>query len=393
MKKIILIGASLSNNKGAEAMTLGAISILNKWDTNNEYIILSYYINDDKLKINNFTNIKLINFHENPGGIINNLCLLMLNKFFKIKFKNPILRSIDESDLIADVSGDSLNDNYGFLNTIYQFKIHIYCIFLNKKYLFFPQSLGPFKNYLTTSLAKYIFNHSLITMTREEISFNYLKHLNIKTLKLGVDLAFGLPYRKNNLNTKNMKVGISISQAIIRFSRLKKSTEKKYFISFTRFLDDLIKKYNAQIYLFPQVIGPGPKNDDRIISLKIIDTLNSKNIHFYNEDLSPSLLKSRISQMDFFVGTRMHANIGALSSNIPTLVISYSHKSEGILSLYKLEKYSIKIEQLSLNKLKIKFEELFINRDKIRSQLRTRNQFIKDELLNTERIILNKLNS
>ena len=40
--------------------------------------------------------------------------------------------------------------------------------------------------------------------------------------------------------------------------------------------------------------------------------------------------KSYISNMDFFMGSRMHSTIGAISSGVPTVPFSYAHKFESL---------------------------------------------------------------
>ncbi len=65
----------------------------------------------------------------------------------------------------------------------------------------------------------------------------------------------------------------------------------------------------------------------------------------------------------------MHANIAAISSNVPTIAIAYSHKFKGIMSLFELEEFIINIQELNYNILKSKFEKLLENRDIIRKNL------------------------
>ena len=45
-----------------------------------------------------------------------------------------------------------------------------------------------------------------------------------------------------------------------------------------------------------------------------------------------ALQKNYISKMDFFIGARMHATIGALSSGVPVIPFSYSRKFEGLFN-------------------------------------------------------------
>ena len=45
---------------------------------------------------------------------------------------------------------------------------------------------------------------------------------------------------------------------------------------------------------------------------------------------NPIQAKSYISNMDCFIGSRMHSTIASISSGVPTLPVSYSRKFEGL---------------------------------------------------------------
>ena len=45
---------------------------------------------------------------------------------------------------------------------------------------------------------------------------------------------------------------------------------------------------------------------------------------------TPIEVKNCISQMDIFIGSRMHATIGALSSGVVTIPVAYSRKFSGL---------------------------------------------------------------
>lgn len=62
--------------------------------------------------------------------------------------------------------------------------------------------------------------------------------------------------------------------------------------------------------------------------------------------------------MSYFIGTRMHSNIFALSSGIKTLAISYEPKTEGIMKDLGLSEYVIKIENVNSRILNEKFNKL-----------------------------------
>jgi colanic acid/amylovoran biosynthesis protein len=68
---------------------------------------------------------------------------------------------------------------------------------------------------------------------------------------------------------------------------------------------------------------------------------------------SPIEAKSYISQMDFFIGSRMHSTIASLSSGVATVPIAYSRKFSGVFGSidypYTLDAYGNDSGQTSLH--------------------------------------------
>ena len=86
------------------------------------------------------------------------------------------------------------------------------------------QSIGPFKNIITRSIAKYIFNHAELITVRDPITFEYIKNFlnkNIEPIQTA-DIAFLLQpeidFKKMNLRDSYPVWGISMSQIISRWA-------------------------------------------------------------------------------------------------------------------------------------------------------------------------------
>ena len=54
-----------------------------------------------------------------------------------------------------------------------------------------------------------------------------------------------------------------------------------------------------------------------------------KNVIVVDKDMTAPQIKYVISQMNFFIGTRMHANFAAIYTNVPLFGLAYSYKFEG----------------------------------------------------------------
>jgi colanic acid/amylovoran biosynthesis protein len=83
----------------------------------------------------------------------------------------------------------------------------------------------------------------------------------------------------------------------------------------------------------------------------------------------PDELKGIIGLCEIFIGKRMHANIAALSQNIPTISLAWSHKFYGLMQMVGQEKYIIDYRHLKYENIVDMINELWISRKKIKEEL------------------------
>jgi colanic acid/amylovoran biosynthesis protein len=86
--------------------------------------------------------------------------------------------------------------------------------------------------------------------------------------------------------------------------------------------------------------------------------------------LAPALLKAVYGGLDAFIGTRMHSNIFALSSGVPTVAIGYQFKTLGIAQSVGIEAWVLDIESLEASTLVQRLAALWAEQDRIRAHLR-----------------------
>ena len=102
-----------------------------------------------------------------------------------------------------------------------------------------------------------------------------------------------------------------------------------------------LNSLGREVVLVPHVYGPRPDQDDRTTLRELASKLTCQHT-LIEEELSPNQLKGIISEFDLFVGARMHSCIAALSQGVPTIAISYSHKS-GIMESLGLSQNTIPV--------------------------------------------------
>ena len=88
-------------------------------------------------------------------------------------------------------------------------------------------------------------------------------------------------------------------------------------------VDFVAENRGAQVVLIPHVIAPSwwlP--DDRFVCQEICrQARNKDSVGFIGHDHTPEELKGIIGQCALFIGSRMHANIAALSMCVPTIAL------------------------------------------------------------------------
>lgn len=177
----------------------------------------------------------------------------------------------------------------------------------------------------TPSIEKDLSMYDLI-VARESISYEYLKIINPNTL-FACDPAFTLQKKQIELPEKVFKkktIGLNISPVIIR-------REKSAGIAYNNYIQlmkYLLDKTDYNIALIPHVVDRN--NDDRVVLNDLYKDINNQERVCLIQDHNCMELKYVISQCEFFIGARTHATIAAYSSFVPTLVVGYSTKADGI---------------------------------------------------------------
>jgi colanic acid/amylovoran biosynthesis protein len=89
-----------------------------------------------------------------------------------------------------------------------------------------------------------------------------------------------------------------------------------------------------------------------------------------------------VNLCDFFIGSRMHSCIAALSQNIPCIGIAYSKKFIGVFSSISLNESVIDARNMSEKEIINKCFELFKNQQEISNSLKEIIPIIKEKLYN-----------
>ena len=310
---------------------------------------------------------------------------------FDFLVNNPELTAIRNADLVVDLSGDMLTEDYGPHVAYSHFLPILTALAMQRPVMLCAQSIGPFK--LTRGLARFILKRVSLITVREAISFEYLQELGIpqENVIQTADLAFMLEpaadqtvneiATKEGLETTELPLlGVSLSNLVSTHYKKRNTMapESGFYDVMAATLDEIAKQHKLQVVFIPHVTGPRPASDDRILAMELQQRMESPAIVIQG-DYTPDILKGLIRRCSFYFGARMHANIAALSSGIPTLAIAYSHKTAGIMQLLGQNDYVCDIGSLNATELPSLFSRLVNNQTSIRDTLTERARTLRTD--------------
>ena len=369
--KICLLGATFeTNNMGVRALTAGALRSFVRGFPNSEFYLLDYG-KEEREHSYNFDGkevvIHKINMRFSKNLFLSNHIAMLLLFALVIKIlpfakvrdwtiaKNSYLTRLDGIDLFASLAGgDSFSDIYGMERFFYVALPQILVLLLGKRLVLLPQTLGPFQKQVTKVVAHYIMERAAVVYSRD---FNGFKEtaevMGIIDLqekfRFCYDVGFVMEPRKPVCNAlevietfkkQNRKlIGMNVSGLLF----VGGYTRKNMFnlkIDYKELILDVVRKLicfeDVSVMLVPHVFGEkGHLESDVTACEEVKNALRAqfdeKSLFRIQEKLDQHEIKYLIGQCDFFIGSRMHACIAALSQGVPAVSIAYSRKFKGVL--------------------------------------------------------------
>ena len=210
-------------------------------------------------------------------------------------------------------------------------------------------------------------NFKLIT-PREQITYDLLIQNKIRAqIVKCADPAFSLDTQFANVPWENKTViGINCSPMILHCGE-----SKAILQNYIHLINYITKNLGIKVALIPHVNYSFKDSDYRI--LKELHEMFADDTYLVGTNYNCCELKHIISTCDFFIGARTHSTIAAYSSCVPTLVVGYSTKANGIaMDLFgeEFKDYVVNINDLQNDCiLKDKFINLYKQKNTIKKHL------------------------
>ena len=369
--KICLLGASFStNNMGVGALAAGALRCFNRGFPDAEFYMLDYGKEEGAYAYNSNEDqvvIHKINMRFSKNIFLSNHVVTLLFFAFLVKTlpferlrrwvtaRNRNLKLLGNIDLFASLAGgDSFSDIYGMKRLIYVTLPQLLVLILGKRLVLLPQTLGPFRRRVSKVIARYIMERAAFVYSRD------LEGLIEVTDVMGVvdlpekfrfcyDVGFVLEPRKPVCNTlkmiddvkkkKHRLIGLNVSGLLY----IGGYTQKNMFglkLDYKELILDIVRKIlslaDVCVMLVPHVFGTREHLETDVtacedVQAQFLTQFDEARLFRIQEKLDQNEIKYLIGQCDFFIGSRMHACIAALSQGVPAVSIAYSKKFKGVL--------------------------------------------------------------
>ena len=159
-----------------------------------------------------------------------------------------------------------------------------------------------------------------------------------------------------DIEIKPNAVGLNVSG--LAYSNNFKGFERQ-FDAYPQLIERIINHFRAKgctIYLIPHSYNyKRPIADDDLLACRAAYNrlADKSNVVLVDYDLISPQIKFVISQMTFFIGTRMHANFAAIYTQVPVFGMAYSYKFEGAFNANGLDgkKQTAMINNLKENEI------------------------------------------
>ena len=229
-------------------------------------------------------------------------------------------RSIREADVLISGGGSLLQDVTSFKSLVYYLGVIFTALVLGKRVEIYSQGIGPIRSKFGQFLTCTILRYAAKISVRDKKSQEFLQSRGIKA-ELVQDPIFSL-----ELPNKNKKgiAGIQLRDY---------PTLTDGFLN--ALADEIIKRFpdkKLQIISLQDSI-------DLDVCEKFVRILRKKdrekNVEILSE-LSINDVFEKISDLEYLIGMRFHANVAAIKSGVKTLAINYDIKIKKLADEYNL---------------------------------------------------------
>lgn len=406
MKPLIAImGAPVATgNRGVMALGTSLVGLCLKVKPEAQVVFLVGNKDDQPLRLKQNGQdcwIPVINYRMSPRSAIRQhmlWILLMAVMYRRLPFSSirrviaqgtPWIKILSEAELVGDVrGGDSFSDIYGFKRFFLGFLPVWSVLLVRQQIVLFPQTYGPYYSRLAKFMAAYIMRRASSIIARDRESQKLAQKMvgSSKIVLLSPDVAFSMEFTKpENLKVTPPAEGDFFEKPVIElnvnglmynggYNRHNMFDLKLDYPSFlSKLIPALLEEHSGDLLLVPHTYAqPGNVESDNEACRLLRESLSEdtkRRVFVLTGEYDPHELKGIIGKANFFIGSRMHSCIAALSQGVPCVGVAYSKKFEGVFDTVGMAEWVVDGRRLSSAEAVERVLELFRKREAVKDDL------------------------
>lgn len=261
----------------------------------------------------------------------------------------PWIAAVAQADVVGDIrGGDSFSDIYGLKWFTMGCLPSLSVILIRRRVVHFPQTCGPFKNRLAAALGRFLLRRSDPLLARDLKSQQVAQEMvgPAHPVVLCPDVAFSLEAVRPEAIEVDPPldgppagdiIGLNVNGLMYNggFTRSNMFGLKLDYPAFLRALvPALLAEHPGELWLIPHTFAPphsveSDPEASRQLRASLPADLQAR-VRLVTRAYDQHEIKGVIGGCSFFIGSRMHACIAALSQGIPAVGVAYSRKFQGV---------------------------------------------------------------
>lgn len=380
-ENIILANCTINNgNRGCVALSVTIMALIDELlsEYGKEYV---FYLPDSAYndrKIHELSlggrNIRYIDGEYPIGMGLRSTVLHWCRMLVKQDFES--FKMFTRANFILDIGqGDSFSDIYGERRFLWIDRIHKLARQYNKPYCLLPQTIGPFSDTRIRGKAFKSIAKADLCLTRDKQSYDYVLE-NVpqqENVYECIDVAFFLPYDTIKQDKNYIHVGINISALLWNGGYTRNNQfglQCNYQLLIKQLIDYFLNLPKVKVHLVPHVVSHERHiENDYAVSYDLWREYSHPNLTLAPLALGPIEVKSYIAGLDFFIGARMHATIGAFSASVPVVPMAYSRKFNGLFFDTLSYKHMVDMKTMENEEILQAIKEAFDKRDILKREI------------------------
>jgi colanic acid/amylovoran biosynthesis protein len=425
VRNVCILGASLNTgNMGVSALAASLVKLIKEVQPAAEisFFLGSRTTEPEKLILAGHpVEIGIINYRLSPKAKIREhlATLFLFALLYRVipvqSWKEAILRSnrrldaLKRADFVGNISGgDSFSDIYGVGRFINGAIVSLIVILLGNRLHMLPQTYGPYKSKISQYLARVIMERSGAILARDQESLEVARRILDRrtagrTVQFCPDVAFALEagapdlkaiYPPLNGKERRNLVGLNVNGLLYnggytRNNMFGLALDYRLFVH--EMARKLLEQTDCSILLVPHTFAPeGDVESDPQACREVFEAMAEFDgrIHLLQGVHDQHAVKGTIGLCSFFIGSRMHACIAALSQGIPTVAVAYSKKFRGVFDSAGMGHMVIDARETNKDEAEDTILALYRESGSIRQDLSHKVENLKNLLSETFRSIL-----